>query len=339
MFPKVKGRSKRGFTLIELLVVIAIIAVLIALLLPAVQQAREAARRTQCRNNLKQIGLALHNYEGSNLVFPPAYQISPGASTAPMGPFNATTGDSGPGWTGLFAILPQIEQSNLYNSFNINLPCWDPSNAKPALTPIPAYLCPSATNSGDTYQVVNTCAANPTVMATFSRSNYVANAGQVEVWAVIPPTTDLSAVANGPFYRNSRTQIRDITDGLTNTVFFGEQTPYHSPSTWVGIVAGSATCPNASTAIFASVAGDDAAPQINVHSGPDPSSTQSEDALLIIHPPNSNYGYVDEMYSQHDAGCNVLMGDGSVRFASKFMDAKVWSYLATRANAEVVGNW
>jgi prepilin-type N-terminal cleavage/methylation domain-containing protein/prepilin-type processing-associated H-X9-DG protein len=332
------NRLKRGFTLIELLVVIAIIAVLIALLLPAVQQAREAARRTQCRNNLKQIGLALHNYEGSYLVFPPAYQISPGASSPPMGPFNATTGDSGPGWTGLFAILPQIEQTTLYNSFNINLPSWDSSNATAAKTPIAAYLCPSATNTGNTYQVVDGCGSSPNVLATFSRSNYVANAGQVEVWAE-PPTVDLSSVANGPFYRNSRTQIRDITDGLSNTVFFGEQTPYHSPSTWVGIVPGSVTCPNTNTAIFATVTSDAAAPQINVHSGPDPSSDQSQDALQIIHPPNSNYGYVDEMYSQHDSGCNVLMGDGSVRFASKMMDAKIWSYLATRAGGETVGNW
>ena len=338
MSSNVTKRTRHGFTLIELLVVIAIIAVLVSLLLPAVQQAREAARRTQCKNNLKQIGLALYNYESTFGVLPPAYQILPGAATAPMGPPDPTTGDAGPGWTALFAILPQIEQTNLYNSFNVNLPCWDASNAIPAKSVVPSYLCPTATNTGTTYNVVNSCGSNPTVMANFSRTNYVANAGQVEVWAELPFTIDLSTIANGPFYRNSQIKFSNVTDGLTNTVFFGEQTPYHSPSTWVGIVPGSMTCPNTNTAIFATIAGDSAAPQINVHSGPDPVGG-SQDALQIIHPPNSNYGYVDEFYSQHDSGCNVLMGDGSVKFASKFMDQKTWSYLATCAGGEVVGNW
>ena len=321
-----KIRQKGGFTLIELLVVIAIIAVLIALLLPAVQQAREAARRTQCKNNLKQIGLALHNYHDVFLAFPPAYQTLPGATAAPMGPASTTTGDSGPGWTGLVAILPQIEQGNLYNSFNINLPCWNAANATPALKTIPAYLCPSAVNSTATYPVVNT---GGTVLATFSRSNYVANAGRLEVWD--DPTANLSSIADGPFYRNSRTQMRDITDGLTNTVFFGEQTPTHSNSTWVGIVPDSVTCPATQ---FAFAPCDFAAPQINVHSGPTP-----HEIPPVIHAPNSSFGYVDEMYSQHDSGSHVLLGDGSVRFASKFIDGVTWSRLATRAGGEVVGEW
>ena len=331
MISKSPGRLRRGFTLIELLVVIAIIAVLIALLLPAVQQAREAARRTQCRNNLKQIGLALHNYHDIYLVFPPAYQTLPGATTAPMGPASTTTGDSGPGWTGLFAILPQIEQTNLLNTFNVNLPSWDPSNATPAKATISAYLCPSAIDSSSTYPVVN---SSGTVLATFSRSNYVANAGRVEVWdgAAVVAATDLSTIADGPFYRNSRTKISDVTDGTSNTVFFGEQTPIHSDSTWVGIVPNAVTCP---TSRFAFAGCDAAAPQINVHSGPG----GPDEVPPIIHPPNSNFGNVDEMYSGHDSGCNVLMGDGSVRFASKFTDGLVWSYLATRAGGDVVAAW
>lgn len=242
-----------------------------------------------------------------------------------MGPASTTTGDSGPGWTGLVALLPQIEQANLYNSFNINVPCWNIANATPAQTLIPAYLCPSAVNSTNTYPVVNT---GGTVLATFSRSNFVANAGRTEVWD--ETAADLSSIADGPFYRNSRTKIRDVVDGLTNTVFFGEQTPVHSNSTWVGIVPDSVTCP---TPRFALAPCDSAAAQINVHSGP------GDQVPPIIHPPNSNFGYVDEMYSGHDSGANVLLGDGSVRFASKFMDGITWSRLATRAGGEVVGEW
>src|SRR5438067_12295540 len=134
-------RLRRGFTLVELLVVIAIIGVLVALLLPAVQAAREAARRTQCINNLKQIGIALHTYHDSLRVFPPSYLIFPGGSPA-MGPPDPDSGDAGPGWTALMLILPQIEQGNLYQSFDLNAPSWSPKNATPAQRSVKTYLCP-----------------------------------------------------------------------------------------------------------------------------------------------------------------------------------------------------
>ena len=322
MFPRWRRSDRAGFTLIELLVVIAIIAVLIALLLPAVQQAREAARRTQCRNNLKQIGIALHNYHDVHNVLPPAYQAIPG--TGGLG--GPTDPDGANGWTGLLSILPQIDQAVVFNAFNTQLPCWNPANATMAKTVISAYLCPSALNTTSTYDVVN---SSNTVLATFSRSNYVANAGRIDVWD--ETGIDLSSKADGPLYKNSQTRFRDITDGLSNTVFFGEQTPYHSNSTWVGIVPTSVTCP---TPKFAIAVCDGAAPQINVHSGPGVLETPP-----IIHPPNGDFGYVDEMYSQHDAGCHVLLGDGSVRFASKFMDGLIWSKRCTRAGGDVVADW
>src|SRR6516225_5762944 len=109
-------RRRSGFTLIELLVVIAIIGVLIGLLLPAVQAAREAARRVQCVNNLKQIGLAVHNYESVNGCFPPGYLSAPG-----IGFRDTNTGDWGPGWGWLTVLLSGVEQGNIYNSININL--------------------------------------------------------------------------------------------------------------------------------------------------------------------------------------------------------------------------
>jgi prepilin-type N-terminal cleavage/methylation domain-containing protein/prepilin-type processing-associated H-X9-DG protein len=320
--------SRRGFTLIELLVVIAIIAVLIALLLPAVQQAREAARRAHCKNNMKQIGLALHNYHDTHRVFPPSYLVQPNVDPV-MGTPNAN-GDNGPGWTILTMLLPQIEQTSVYNSFNINLPAWHANNAAPAKTLITTYRCPSDPSPTNVYNVVDGCAAGANTLATFSLSNYVANAGQREVWS---DPGELSGLANGPFYRNSRTSMRDVTDGLSNTVFFGEQTTFHTiGATWVGIVPDSQTCP---TTRFSYAGSDEAAPQINVHSGPG----GPFEIPPVIHQPNSNLGLVDEMYSMHSDGCNVLLGDGSVRYASKNMDAVVWSYLATQAGGEVIGDW
>src|SRR5438552_12589456 len=154
---------RRAFTLIELLVVVAIIGMLVALLLPAVQQAREAARRTQCKNNLKQIGLALHNYHDSHLTFPPAYLVQPNVD-AIMGTPNAN-GDNGPGYTCLFMLLPYLEQSNLYNAFNINLPSWHAANAKPALTPLSVYRCPTDPGGANVYNVVNGCGSGATPLA------------------------------------------------------------------------------------------------------------------------------------------------------------------------------
>src|SRR5258708_2555504 len=128
-----KKGSRRGFTLIELLVVIAVIGVLVGLLLPAVQQAREAARRMSCRNNLKQIGLALHNYHGSHNVFPPGYVSN----------FDASGTDTGPGWGWAAMILPQMEQRPLFDAVNFNTPIEAPSNQTNRLGVVGGFLCPS----------------------------------------------------------------------------------------------------------------------------------------------------------------------------------------------------
>ena len=317
--------QRKGFTLIELLVVIAIISVLVSMLLPAVQQAREAARNSQCKNNLKQMGLALHNYHETNNVLPPSYLYLPGGGGL-QGPPDPTNGDAGPGWAWGMLILPYLDQTPLYNSFNVNVPCWNPQNAASARISIPTYLCPSATNDTPIYNVVDT---NGNTLATFARGNYVVSAGNFGIWN--NPSPDLTNIANGVFYRNSRTRFRDISDGLSTTVFAGEKTPYHSDSTWVGVVAGAVTCPRPRFA----AAGCDLGPaQVNVHSGPG----GPNEIPPLIFPPGS-FQFTDEMNSQHtgNSGGNVLLGDGSVKFMSKFMDGLTWAAMNTRAGGEVVG--
>ena len=318
---------RRGFTLVELLVVIAIIGILIALLLPAIQAAREAARRSQCSSNLRQIGIAMQNHESALHVFPPAYIVTPGGA---MGMVDEN-GDAGPGWTGLFQLLPYIEGSTAQKLFNRSIPSWDPSNAVPAKQVVTVYRCPSVPDPSLTY-IIKDSMGNPLMpngsQIEFSRANYVLCAGRDDApWS--DPRPDLSGVADGVFFRNSRIRIKDIPDGTSHTMFAAEQTPTHSDSTWVGIVPGAATCP---TPRYQLAGCDVAAPQINYHSGPG-----SGENPPIIKPPNDPFpGYVDETHSDHPGGCNVLLGDGSVRWVSDLVNQLFWEAMATRAGRETV---
>ncbi len=176
--------QRAGFTLIELLVVIAIIGVLIALLLPAVQAAREAGRRAQCINNLKQIGLGIANYESAQGIIVSGYItgcIGNCATSMPMLPSIAVPGynpdpftnDNGPGWGWLALMLPQVEQAPLYNAINMNLPTWVAANGTAVVTRINVFLCPSANNPTPPCPMVD---ANvqllPVANPYFARANY-----------------------------------------------------------------------------------------------------------------------------------------------------------------------
>jgi prepilin-type N-terminal cleavage/methylation domain-containing protein/prepilin-type processing-associated H-X9-DG protein len=333
--------TRRGFTLIELLVVIAIIAVLIALLLPAVQAAREAARRIQCVNNMKQIGLAIANYESSIGCIVPGY-IS---SSVPLSQFGVSgynpdlqTNDNGPGWGWLALLLPHAEQTPLYNAINVNLPTWVADNGTVVLVQINIFNCPSANNPTPTCMMVDAkMNLLPVANQYFARANYQYNMGWNDT-SITPANTnydDPVKGCNGPIYRNSRITYAAVTDGLSNTVVAGEKTPYLADATWVGIIPGYR---HFAYNAFASagtggldVNYDYPGAILAAHSGP----SLYEDPM-VIHPPNSPLGHTDEMYSLHPGGANVLMGDGSVHFIKQSINLRTWQALSSRAVGEVI---
>ncbi len=347
-------RGKSGFTLIELLVVIAVIGVLMGLLLPAVQKVREAAGRVKCQNNLKQLGLALHHYESANGRFPPAYiTTNPAANGSAFGIDYGDDNRNGPtgfAW-GVF-LLPFIEQENLYRQFDLTQPCWAPVNAGPARTKLSLFLCPSATGGSDGFAVekntgdpVRGTPFTPAVV--FAHSHYVTNAGVHQPWGrataysydfdvpePVAANGNRPARIDGPFYRNSRTAVAAVPDGLSNTVFLGEHTSLLSNKTWVGVVPGAVTCPRLDLRPWPSECNTGGC-LVGVHSGPD----THDHPQVIIHAPNNPFGHTDEMYAEHPGGANVLLGDGSVRFVSQFVNPFTWVALSTRDGGEAVGDY
>jgi prepilin-type N-terminal cleavage/methylation domain-containing protein/prepilin-type processing-associated H-X9-DG protein len=345
-----RASKRRGFTLIELLVVIAIIGVLIGLLMPAVQAAREAARRAQCTNNLKQLGLALHNYESALGVFPPAYVGDPRASgtaygiSYPDGNINTL-----PGFAWGTLLLPYAEQAPLYASFNADLPCWAPDNSTGARTKLSVFLCPSVTGGDDAFALhryTNGDSGAPddggefSPQIVFARSHYVTNAGINQPWgrttayshdfdvAEPMPGSPGPHVIDGPFYRNSRTRVSGVTDGLSNTVFLGEKSSILCDSTWVGVVPFSCTPERPRWPSDPNSGGN----LVAAHSGPD----VRDHPNVIIHAPNHPFGHTDEMLSEHPGGANVLLGDGSVRFIKETIYPWTWVALSTRNRGEII---
>ena len=290
----------RGFTLIELLVSIAIIAVLIALLLPAVQQAREAARRTQCRNNMKQIGLALHNYHDQFNALPPGWiGITNGGPDI--------YGMNGWGWGA--RILPQIDQSNLYNQLNFNAKMESAANASQRILPLAVFRCPSDVAPGTVWTIQD---GGGTDLASLAVANYVGVFGTSDIDDCLT-TPNSPCAGEGAFFQNSRIQFRDFTDGLSGTITVGEHktrrdSGFNWTSTWAGVVAN----------------GDDAIVRI---------------LGTCDHTPNHPANHIDDFSSHHVGGAFFVLGDGSVRFINTNIDLGVYQHLATRSAGDIVGEF
>ncbi|MDB5338246.1 MAG: xcpT 26 [Planctomycetaceae bacterium] len=307
-----RSRLKSGFTLIELLVVIAIIAVLIALLLPAVQQAREAARRSQCKNNMKQLGLALHSYHEALGVFPPA--------------MITTTGNmiDVPRRAGLVHLLPYLDQANLYNLVNFNTGGYDFQQAY-AARPVIALLCPSdgQADNPKSGSGAGTCAA----------TNYGLMVGQ---------NLGDAKPANAPaaFANNKKISLRDFTDGSSNVILMAEQLVGLNKDVRGWYVNGN----NASALVCTQTTPNSTAPDVLY---PDPAFCVDNDGVTDVPlknlPCDVGSSNSDTHYSasrsRHVGGVHFLLGDGSVRFGSSNIDITVWRRLGTKADGAVVGEF
>lgn len=337
-----KSRSlSRGFTLIELLVVIAIIAILIALLLPAVQQAREAARRTQCRNNLKQLGLALHNYHDNFNVFPPAL-LNSGRYNNPTYYAGSNLVLNTPGWV---FLLPYIDQAPAYNQYNFNvcssvsspygIPVMGTDTTNAAITgmKMTALLCPSHPFGGD---VSNSSPGVPTAFYSRNnarRSSYVFSTGVFTDYDV-PWATLSGDLRRGVFGNSGAATIAAITDGTSNTFLVGEAwgggnyktAPDYGPWGLTGthtcchgrLPSGSGT--SVTSATVASFAAD-----------------WSINRPYLNDPLRKTYAWV--FNSGHTGGAHFLMGDGTVRFLSENLDYLTICRLAYLADGSSVGEF
>lgn len=349
-------KTRTGFTLVELLVVIAIIGMLVGLLLPAVQAAREAARKMQCQNNLKQIGLAILNYESAHRRFPSgfvSYNTRTGAGPA-WAAIDASSWDGAPGWGWGALILPFLEQSTLTNALNTERAPWDPANIALVATQLPVYQCPSSSGDAGAFFLRDDAGAvltryGPPIQV--GRSHYVANHGQESCWGdcssaptglvftniytsatkSIPINGDVSRVADGPFFRNSNVGFKQITDGTSTTIFVSEHSSKLSDKTWVGAIPGAFTHPRFLTPENRPEA---AATLVLIHVGPSGGELDIT-GFPIIHPMNFPTYHVGQMYSEHPGGGNVLYGDGSVRYMQQTIDLLAAAEVASMNEGEV----
>jgi prepilin-type N-terminal cleavage/methylation domain-containing protein len=340
-------QKRAGFTLIELLVVIAIIAVLIALLLPAVQQARESARRTQCRNNLKQIGLALANYESTYTVFP-------------MARLEDAAGNAWHSWAAM--ILPYIDQASVYNNYNTSLYWNDPANATMVGTKLSFYLCPSTPNQdGRDVRSTNTpqpAASNYTSTGSVSNKYYVSLGDSATVGSpnYNPMADKNNAMGTGmrqgvlakrkDDLRNAKVGYQSITDGASNTVTiiesagnpdaYGPTKNLMTPAQLTSGNNGADFLPlvNGNLAYNGGTGWADPGRVSGVQGCSADGTLRGGAPLRPMNACNDSEGY-----SFHVGGMHAGMADGSVRFVSENIDARMWAAVITRGGGETIGDF
>ncbi len=340
---------RRAFTLVELLVVIAIIGILVALLLPAVQAAREAARRSQCSNNVRQLVLAMHNFEGATGRLPAGYLADTNSPER-----DPATWDAPAGWGWGTQILRYLEENALADALDLQEPIWEPDHLPLLDTTIAGFLCPSSSGPRDPFIITDESQSpldRGTGQIVVGRSDYVASHGQESCWgecgatpsgpvftniytsetAQITHNGDVSKVADGPFYRNSRTRFADVSDGLSKTIFLGEHSSRLSEKTWVGVVPGAFTHPAFESPENGS---DAAATLVLVHGGPSGGELDIT-GEPIIHPINFPTYHVGQMYAEHPGGGNVALGDASVRFVTDEVSLILWAVYSSMNEEEV----
>jgi prepilin-type N-terminal cleavage/methylation domain-containing protein len=328
--------KRRGFTLVELLVVIAIILVLVALLLPAVQMAREASRRLSCANNLKQLGIALHDFHNANA------QLPTGSVSKPFPPGSTTFPQSFYRWSAFVYMAPYFEQGNLVSTLDDSVPMYGPPGATSTqndavvATVIPMLLCPS-----DIQEITD---------GGFGPTNYAMCAG-----TGTPGGSPIAA--DGVFFVNSTTRFSDITDGLSQTLVASESLlgtgqisltnralvdPRRDYSFYLGAPVSDAICASATTwnvtnrRGFSWADGELRCALYNHYYAPNYNGTDcmgvNESGLRnLTHTP---YGW-RAARSLHLGGVNVLRADGSSQFVSDGIDLATWRALSTRAEGEV----
>jgi prepilin-type N-terminal cleavage/methylation domain-containing protein/prepilin-type processing-associated H-X9-DG protein len=352
-----RTRKRQAFTLIELLVVIAIIGILLGLLLPAVQSVRAAAQRAQCVNNLKQIGLALHNYEGVHGNFPAGY------IDGNTNPTSTPDNDVGPGWGWASRILPFVEHQDVYQQIDFTQGIVAPTNLPIAELPLTIFQCPSDPYTPQNVPLYDSTFVN--VLGIVAQGNYVGcngweecfnNAGGAadptagpggETGAGLGPGSDgetggAGIFGDGVFYRNSQTRIADITDGTSYTILVGERSHNHSPSVWTGAITGARV-----PAWMASPP-----PYQYIAPGPPPGdpgpaydNADYDEALCLAHGNQTHLPSVDSpifdpdtFYSMHvGKGANFAFCDGSVHWLSSTITPITYQALTTIQGGENIG--
>jgi prepilin-type N-terminal cleavage/methylation domain-containing protein/prepilin-type processing-associated H-X9-DG protein len=295
--------KQSAFTLVELLVAITIIGLLIALLVPALQAARNSARRAQCANNLKGIGLALQSFHAAKGSFPSGYV----SGVDPSG------NETGPGWGWLSLSLTYMDQSPLAGMIDFRQPIESSANDVARTRLIANLLCPANEISKPTWPTeVRDSTGEP--VSLICRVAFCAYVGMYG-------STDTTPLGDGIFFRNSRIRVRDVTDGTSRTIAAGERAYVLGDGTWVGAVSGASMFP------------DDYSAKIAVEHLK-PASAMVLGHVGLGNGPNSPSSELNQFYGLHGNGVNFVFADGHVVFLASTIDYPLYQSMATRAGGE-----